>query len=207
MELQTDGLLISQAGGWSLVDWEGREHPRQDLLGSRLLALATHPSGALWACAKNSNGCIVGEVSAEGELRHGWSLPEEICAFQWDAKGETVHALVPANGDILQLHTNNPSIRRLASLPRGGGTLSGLALDPEGGVWTTQLDGWSLARFDPEGNLDRMIGLPVPSPTDLCFGGVDGRTLFITSARHALKLEVLGSAPESGCLLQMRVPT
>ncbi|WP_256599756.1 SMP-30/gluconolactonase/LRE family protein [Pseudomonas sp. SWI36] len=71
-------------------------------------------------------------------------------------------------------------------------------------MWTTQLEGWSLARFDAEGNLDRMIGLPVPSPTDLCFGGEEGTTLFITSARHALQLETLASAPNSGCLMQMQ---
>jgi len=49
-----------------------------------------------------------------------------------------------------------------------------------------------------------MIGLLVPSPTDLCFGGEDGTTLFITSARHALQLETLASAPDSGCLMQMQ---
>ena len=31
------------------------------------------------------------------------------------------------------------------------------------------------------------------------------RTLYITSARQELKLEVLGSAPDSGCLLQVEV--
>ena len=48
-----------------------------------------------------------------------------------------------------------------------------------------------------------MIGLPVPCPTDLCFGGDGMRTLFITSARQELKLEVLGSAPDSGGVLQV----
>lgn len=204
MELHPDGLLVAQAGGWSLIDWDGKEHPRQDLLGSRLLALAMHPSGTLWACAKSGNGCLIGELSAEGELRHGWSLPEPVSAFRWDAKGKAVYALAPEAGDILLMQPGSSSVRRLASLPRGGGSLGGLALDGEGGVWTTQLDGWSLARFDAEGNLDQMIGLPVPSPTDLCFGGEDGTLLFITSARHALQLETLASAPNSGCLMQMQ---
>jgi len=204
MELHPDGLLVAQAGGWSLIGWDGHEHPRQDLLGSRLLALATYPSGALWACGKTASGCLIGELSAEGELRHGWALPEQVSAFRWDAKGSAVYALAPESGDILLLQPGSSSVRRLASLPRGGGRLGGLALDATGGVWTTQLDGWSVARFDADGNLERMIGLPVPCPTDLCFGGEDGTTLFITSARQALKLEVLGSAPDSGCLLQMR---
>lgn len=205
MELHPDGLLVAQAGGWSLIDWDGHEHPRQDVLGSRLLALATHPSGALWACAKSASGCLIGELSAEGELRHGWTLPEQVNALRWDAKGNALYALAPESGDILLLRQGSPNVRRLASLPRGGGRLGGLALDAAGGVWTTQLEGWSLARFDADGSLDRMIGLPVPTPTDLCFGGVDGKTLYITSSRHTLKLETLASAPNSGCLMQMQI--
>jgi len=61
-----------------------------------------------------------------------------------------VYALVPEAGDIVLLQPGSSSVRRLASLPRGGGSLGGLALDADGGVWTTQLDGWSLARFDAE---------------------------------------------------------
>lgn len=204
MELHPEGLIVAQTGGWSLIDWEGNEHPWQDLLGSRLLALATHPSGTLWACARSTHGCVIGQLSAEGELRNGWSLPEPISAFRWDASGDALYALAPDAGDILLLQNGSTAVRRLASLPRGGGSLGGLALDSDGGVWTTQMDGWSLARFDADGNLDRMIGLPVPAPTDLCFGGPDCKTLYITSARHALKLEVLSSAPSSGCLLQLQ---
>lgn len=204
MELHPEGLLVAQTGGWSMIDWEGNEHPRQDLLGSRLLALAIHPSGALWACARSTHGCVIGELSAEGELRNGWSLPEPISAFRWDASGDALYAPAPDAGDILLLHSGSTAVRRLASLPRGGGSLGGLALDSDGGVGTTQMDGWSLARFDADGNLDRMIGFPVPAPTDLCFGVPEGNTLYITSARHALKLEVLSSAPSSGCLLQLQ---
>ncbi|WLH14764.1 SMP-30/gluconolactonase/LRE family protein [Pseudomonas hefeiensis] len=142
-------------------------------------------------------------MSAEGELRHGWSLTEQVSGFRWDATGEALYAITPATGDILRLQLGSNAMRRLASLPRGGGSLSGLALDTQGGVWTTQRDGWSLVRFDAHGNLDRMIGLPVPSPSDLCFGGKDGSTLYITSSRQELKLEVLSGAPDSGCLQRL----
>lgn len=205
MELHPDGLLVAQTGGWALIDWEGQEHPRQDLLGSRLLALASHPSGAVWACAKTAGGCVIGELSAEGDLRNGWAVPEQVNAFSWDTSGRAVYALASDSGNILILTSGSTSIRRLASLPRGGGRLGGLAVDAAGGVWTTQLDGWSLAHFDVEGNLNRMVGLPVPTPTDLCIGGSDGKTLYITSARHSLQLEALASAPHAGCLLQMHL--
>ncbi|MEB6589358.1 MULTISPECIES: hypothetical protein [Pseudomonas] len=65
---------------------------------------------------------MIGELSAEGELRHGGSLPEPVSAFRWDAKGRAVYALAPEAGDILLL-PGSSSVRRLASLPRGGGSL------------------------------------------------------------------------------------
>lgn len=80
-----------------------------------------------------------------------------------------------------------------------------LAIDSADGVLTTQLDDGSLAHFDAEGKLDRMVGLPVPTPTDLCIGGVCGKTLYITSALHSRQLEALASAQDAGCLLQMQL--
>ncbi|WP_324767404.1 IclR family transcriptional regulator domain-containing protein [Pokkaliibacter plantistimulans] len=204
MTLHRDGLLVTHSAGWSLVDWQGKEHPLADLLGKSLLALACHPGGALWACVRSASGCTLGEVSGNGELRHGWSLTEQVSHFCWSADGSALYAIAPESGDILRLQKGSQSVRRLASLPRGSGCLSGIALDQQGGVWTTLREGWSLVRFDEDGNLDRMIGLPVSSPTDLCFGGAQGGTVFVTSARQELKIETLNSAPDSGRLLQVQ---
>ena len=90
-------------------------------------------------------------------------------------------------------------------MPRGSGEVSGLALDAGGGVWTALKDGWSVVRFAPDGSLDRVLGLPVPCPTDLAFGGAGGNTLYITSARHMVPMDTLASAPLSGRLLQVAV--
>lgn len=204
MELHRDGLLIAHTSGWSLIAWSGSEHPMHDLLGNKLLALAVHPSGTLWACVKTTNGSLLGYLSAEGEIRDGWNLTEEISNFKWSANGKVLYALAPEVGDILRLQSGSAAIRRLTSLPRGGGKLSGLALDTEGGVWTTQRDGWSLIRVDAEGALDRMIGLPTSCTTDLCFGDADMSSLYITSSRQTMQLDALSNAPDSGCLLGIK---
>jgi sugar lactone lactonase YvrE len=91
-------------------------------------------------------------------------------------------------------------VRRLATVPKGSGRLSGLALDASGGVWTALKDGWGVVRFSPDGALDRVVGLPVPCPTDLTLGGKDRGTLYVTTARHELSIETLASAPLSGRL-------
>ncbi|WP_297833392.1 IclR family transcriptional regulator C-terminal domain-containing protein [Pseudomonas sp.] len=202
MELHQDGLLIGHAAGWSLLDREGKEHPLDNWPGKNLVGLGSHPSGSLWACLLTAGGCKLGELTAQGELRSPWTFQERISAFCWDEKGEALYAVGPDSGSLFLLQPGSTAVRRLATLPKGSGRLSGLALDCEGGVWTTLRDGWSLVRFSEDGSLDRMIGLPIPSPTDLAFGGKNKDTLYITSARHEVKMEALANAPASGHLFR-----
>ena len=44
----------------------------------------------------------------------------------------------------------------------------------------------------------------MPCPSGLAFGGPDGRTLFITTARDAVSREALEAAPLSGRLFVVR---
>jgi sugar lactone lactonase YvrE len=68
-------------------------------------------------------------------------------------------------------------------------------------------DGWKIARYAPDGRLDREIIMPVPRPTSCCFGGDDLRTLYVTSARIRLTRETLRAAPLSGALFAIELDT
>ncbi|MCO8170863.1 SMP-30/gluconolactonase/LRE family protein [Pseudomonas sp. 21LCFQ02] len=203
LELHRNGLLVSHAHGWSLLDEQGKEQPLANWPGKQLLALASHPDGSLWASIKTASGCSLGELNPQGELRAAWQFQEPIGSFCWDAEGASVYAVGPETGTLFVMRRDAANVRRLASLPKGSGSPSGIALDAEGGVWTTLRDGWSLVRFGPDGALDRMIGLPVPGPIDLAFAGPDKDTLYITSSRHDLPMETLSNAPASGHLLRL----
>jgi sugar lactone lactonase YvrE len=61
------------------------------------------------------------------------------------------------------------------------GQPDGACIDVEGCYWVALTNCWSIARFTPDGKLDRMIELPVQKPTMCVFGGADMSTLFITS--------------------------
>ena len=76
----------------------------------------------------------------------------------------------------------------------------GVVLDSEGGVWCAIWDGWRVNRYLADGSLCRVIDLPVPRPTSVCFGGHDLATLYITSARTRLPASILSEAPLSGGL-------
>ena len=58
----------------------------------------------------------------------------------------------------------------------------GSTIDTEGYLWNAQWDGWRVARYAPDGRLDRLVELPVQKPTSCMFGGADMRTLYVTSA-------------------------
>lgn len=203
LELHRNGLLVSHAQGWSLLDDDAQEQPMANWPGKPLLALTSHPDGSLWASLKTASGCALGELNPQGDLRPAWHFQELIGSFCWNEQGTAAYAVGAETGTLFIMQRDAPNVRRLATLPKGSGSLSGLALDAEGGVWTTLRDGWSLVRFGPDGALDRMIGLPVPCPTDLAFAGPDKNTLYITSSRHNLNRETLSNAPASGHLLRI----
>lgn len=89
----------------------------------------------------------------------------------------------------------------LAGLPLAP---DGSAVDEHGFVWNAQWGGARLARYTPEGRLDRIIPLPVDQPTSCAFGGPDLSTLYITTARKGLDEAALARQPLAGSLLAIR---
>ncbi|GAC1677541.1 MAG: CBU_1789 family Dot/Icm type IV secretion system effector [Ktedonobacteraceae bacterium] len=62
------------------------------------------------------------------------------------------------------------------------GTPDGLTVDSAGFVWSAFWDGAKIVRFDPAGQVERTISMPVLRPTSCVFGGSGLTELYITSA-------------------------
>lgn len=62
------------------------------------------------------------------------------------------------------------------------GSPDGMTCDREGGLWIAFYGGSKVARFRPDGTLDREIALPTPQITNVCFAGEDLSRMFVTSA-------------------------
>lgn len=81
--------------------------------------------------------------------------------------------------------TGTPSNRRpFITRDRNNGIFDGGEVDSEGGYWVALLMKGAVARYTPDGKLDREIPVPVLQPTKIAFGGPDLSTLYLTTAGH-----------------------
>ena len=95
--------------------------------------------------------------------------------------------------------------RTIVDLAGTGIGPDGSTIDTEGYLWNAQWDGWRVARYAPDGRLDRVVPLPVQKPTSCMFGGPDLRTLYVTSAVWDLTPEQLRDQPQAGGLFALDV--
>jgi len=66
--------------------------------------------------------------------------------------------------------------------PGYGGRPDGAAVDAEGHYWCAMYEGGRLLRLAPDGSIAADYPVPALRPTMPCFGGPDGRTLYLTCA-------------------------
>jgi sugar lactone lactonase YvrE len=84
--------------------------------------------------------------------------------------------------------TGDLSKKRLfVHVPNDEGMPDGLTVDAEGFVWSAQWYGAQVVRYDPEGQVERRVKLPVTQVTNVTFGGKDLNELYISSAAGGWK--------------------
>jgi D-xylonolactonase len=216
-ELGENGLLVGLTHGLYRFDAAtGRfallapVEPGRD--ENRLNDGAVGPDGRLWFGTKNEP-----ETTATG----GW--------FSWSGSGASVkheEGYVVTNGPAFSpdgriLYHCDSVTRRvlartissgqlganrlLAQIPEGEGYPDGVAVDTEGCIWVGLFAGWSVRRYAPDGRLLETIALPCANVTKPAFGGADGRTLFLTTARVGLDDAARKAQPLAGGLFALRV--
>ena len=80
----------------------------------------------------------------------------------------------------------------------------GVSVDMEGGIWVALWDGGGVVRLSPSGEIDCRIDVPGGWITSCAFGGVDLRTLYITSATLDLDDARRKANPSAGSLFACR---
>ena len=211
-------LFVTTQDGIEELDFETGcltpfANPEEEFAGNRLNDAKVGPGGAIWVgsmrmdASRPSGGLY--RITGQGSVSRmesgiavsnglGWS-PDSATFYFVDTVPGNIYAYdcMPGRG-ILQ------NRRIFTTIPEEDGRPDGLTVDRAGGVWCAIWDGWRVNRYTPDGNLDRVIELPVPRPTSVTFGGEGLSTLFITSARTRLPATTLSEAPLSGGLFSCK---
>jgi sugar lactone lactonase YvrE len=154
------------------------------------------PSGSLYRY--DPDGTLHRQFGGIG-VSNGVSFsPDGTTLYFWDSPTRRLQAfdLDTATGAI------GPG--RLFAEVAEPGVPDGAVTDAEGYLWVAHFDGARVTRFTPDGQIERVIKLPVPRPTACCFGGDGLDTLYITSARLDLNEDQLRRFPLSGGLFALR---
>ena len=127
-----------------------------------------------------------------------WS-PDDRCMYFIDSATRRVDVF------DYDLATGRATGRRaLIELPEDAGLPDGMTVDAAGYLWVAVWDGWSVRRYSPSGDLDRVVQLPVARPTSCAFGGPDLADLYVTSASTGLSPAELADQPLAGALFVVR---
>ena len=139
-----------------------------------------------------------------------WS-PDRHTLYWTDTAAHSIYAWDWEGGANVMRH--HRVFRRFADKPAGWkpgqpgyeGRPDGAAVDAEGCYWVAMYEGGRVLRLSPAGEVLATYEVPVRCPTMPCFGGPDGRTLYLTTAREGRPADELQAMPHSGCVLATRV--
>lgn len=139
--------------------------------------------GSMHEDATESSG-LLHRVGADGSVlttRSGIGVANGI-AFSPDGStmyfADSVASIVWAYDYADGMATNERVLNSFSDLP---GIPDGATVDESGGYWVACVFGSAVARLTPDGDIDRIIDLPLAKPTKPAFGGPGLATMFVTS--------------------------
>ncbi|MDF3144265.1 MULTISPECIES: SMP-30/gluconolactonase/LRE family protein [unclassified Streptomyces] len=189
------GLVLNLRDGVGLLDPDDtfRWLHHEPVPGRRANDAAVAPDGSLWAGTMRYDeapgGGTLSRVTGDGSVEvvlddvavsngTGWS-PDGSLMYYIDSPTRRVDVFDHADGRAVNR-------RPLVEIEDGAGFPDGLTVDAEGCVWVALWEGSAVRRYTPDGELDRVIPLPVPRVTACAFAGPDLTDLYITTARVGL---------------------
>lgn len=220
------GLLVAQRNGlWRLDTATGAHEPiapapfdgarqrfndgKPDAAGRFWIGTiddARAPAAGLWRYAGGGFAAMADGITTSNGL--AWS-PDGRTMYWADTKAHEIYAFAfdPATGAIGERRVFASFAPRAAGQPleNYGGRPDGAVVDVEGCYWVAMYEGGRLLRLSPAGRVLREVILPVRCPTMATFGGVDLKTLFITTARAGRPAEELAAEPWAGRVLRFDV--
>jgi sugar lactone lactonase YvrE len=215
---ETGGVLVALADRLALVDLDDEsvrtlvEIPHGD--GMRLNDGACDPAGRFWvgsmALDYAPGAGALYRYSRDGGLDRVLDDVTLSNGLGWSPDGRTMYYIDSMAYRVdrfdFDLETGGISDRRpFAVIERGAGIPDGLAVDDEGCIWVALWGRGTIRRYAPDGELDRVLAVPADNVTASCFGGEDGRSLYVTTASVELTAEQRSRQPLAGSVFVTEV--
>jgi sugar lactone lactonase YvrE len=212
------GLVLASKLGFAFWDFERSaiEHiadPRADQPQSHFNDGKVDRQGRFWAGTNSNTGQPTGALyrldpdlsvkKMESGITIsngiGWS-PDNKTMYYTDSPKRVIYAydFDPTTGEIANR-------RHFAYTPDAVYEPDGLTVDSEGFIWSARWGGWCVARYDPDGKVEREIKMPVEFTSSCAFGGTNLDELYVTSARVPLNEAQRAQRPLDGGLFRIHV--
>jgi sugar lactone lactonase YvrE len=207
------GLVVAMRSGFHLFDLQTEKleflcHPEPERTSNRLNDGKVSPEGRFWAGTMDErahkepvgglyrldpdHSCtrMAGDLKVSNGL--AWS-PDGRTMYHSDSRGGAIFRC------FYEAETGAIGPREVfATMESDWGRPDGGATDVDGCYWSCGVSAGRINRFSPAGELIEYVELPITHPTMPCFGGVDGRTLYVTSLRQNLSATELARTPQAG---------
>ncbi len=209
------GAVLALASGFARLDFASGAvaaiaNPLAGASDHRFNDGGADPAGRFWAGTMHGSGrrasgavyCLEG--GAARAVYEGFFVPN---GFAWSPDGarfylnDSPRAMFVADFDAAAGRAGAPYV--FADARAAPGYPDGMAVDAEGFLWNARWDGGGVARFAPDGRLDRFVPLPVTRPTSCAFGGPGLDRLYVTSARTGLDEAALAREPLAGAVFML----
>lgn len=192
------GFVMADATGFCLLDRVGKVLVRQAFLpdGHRMNDAKVDPAGR-YVAGSNDMEFAQGEgalwvLEPTGGVRQllgGLTLPN---GLGWSPDGSEFYLV---DSEQHWLHAWSYDVaggtlgpeRELRTFAAAGEVPDGLCVDEEGSIWVALWGGGRVERYSVDGELLRVVELPVRQPSSCCFGGPTREDLYVTSAYRGLE--------------------
>lgn len=189
------GAICALASGFHALDFETGEcplihdpepdKPNNRINDGKVDKAGRFVSGSMDTMEEGPNGALyrLDPDMTVTKLEDGIIVSNGPC---WSPDGKTFYFTDSWSGEISaydydQTTGTISNKRTFARMTEAGGAFDGATVDAEGGVWSAHVYVGKIARYLPDGTVDRVIEMPVKKVTSCMFGGSKLDILYVTS--------------------------
>lgn len=206
-----NGIRFDRAGLMYVADYTGHNVLRVDPRTKAVSILAHEPTmnqpndlaisktGTLWASDpdwKNSTG-QVWRIDLNGRVTKAASGMGTTNGIELSPDGKTLYVNESVQRNVWAFRiARDGSLtgkRLLIQFPDHG--MDGMRCDAAGNLYITRHGKGTVAIVSPQGKVLREVSVLGAHPTNLCFGGPDGRTCYVTEVEHGRLVQFRTETP------------